>query len=287
MLGDQRQMRRAARPAAGADHHRNARAHRRVQHQPQVAPDGDRRAERLAGAQIVRPRIDAAAVHADDMRLARPCPARNDASGKPYPRIALVDSRRISFCGIAIGVPSCPRHALFRPSQQADRSKLDIRENKRATYSMYVELQVTTNYSFLRGASHVEELFAQAAVLGLPALGVTDRNSVAGMVRAHQRAREAGVRLIVGCRLDLMDGPSVLVYPIDRPAWSRLTRLLTVGKRRAGKGRCELSLAGPVGSVRGHDWYPLHRSHARKPGPAEGRFRQPRLCGPDIAAIWE
>ncbi len=105
---------------------------------------------------------------------------------------------------------------------------------------MYVELQVTTNYSFLRGASQVEELFAQAAVLGLPALGVTDRNSVAGMVRAHQRAQEAGVRLVVGCRLDLTDGPSMLVYPMDRPAWSRLTRLLTVGKRRAGKGRCEL-----------------------------------------------
>ena len=102
------------------------------------------------------------------------------------------------------------------------------------------ELQVTTNFSFLRGASHVEELFAHAAVMGIPALGITDRNSVAGIVRAHQRAKEAHVRLIPGCRLDLTGGPSVLVYPTDRPAWSRLCRLLTLGKSRAGKGACEL-----------------------------------------------
>ncbi len=105
---------------------------------------------------------------------------------------------------------------------------------------MYVELQVTTNYSFLRGASHVEELIARAAVLRMPALGITDRNSVAGIVRAHQRARDAGIRLIVGCRLDLTDGPAILVYPTDRSAWSRLTRLLTLGKHRAGKGQCTL-----------------------------------------------
>jgi error-prone DNA polymerase len=105
---------------------------------------------------------------------------------------------------------------------------------------MYTELQVTTNYSFLRGASHIEELIARAAVLGMKALAITDRNSLAGIVRAHQRAREAGVRLIIGCRLDLADGVSVLVYPTDRAAYSRLTRLLTLGKGRAGKGKCEL-----------------------------------------------
>ncbi|MEA2777915.1 MAG: error-prone polymerase, partial [Acetobacteraceae bacterium] len=104
----------------------------------------------------------------------------------------------------------------------------------------YTELQATTNYSFLRGASHVEELMARAAVLRMQALAVTDRNSLAGIVRAHQRAQEAGIRLIVGCRLDLTNGPSVLVYPTDRPGYSRLTRLLTIGKGRAGKGKCEL-----------------------------------------------
>ena len=101
----------------------------------------------------------------------------------------------------------------------------------------YVELQLTTNYSFLRGASHVEELVETAANFGYTAIGVTDRNSVAGMVRAFQRCREAGLRLLPGCRLDLADAPSILVYPTDRPAWSRLCRLLTVGKRRAhGQG---------------------------------------------------
>src|ERR1700734_2737290 len=104
----------------------------------------------------------------------------------------------------------------------------------------YTELQVTTNYSFLRGASHIEELMGRAAVLHMKALAVTDRNSLAGIVRAHQRAKEAGVRLIIGCRLDLADGPSVLVYPTDRAAYSRLTRLLTVGKGGAGKGKCTL-----------------------------------------------
>ncbi|MDE2583666.1 MAG: error-prone DNA polymerase [Rhodospirillales bacterium] len=104
----------------------------------------------------------------------------------------------------------------------------------------YAELQVTTNHSFLRGGSHIEELFAAAAALGLPALGITDRASVGGMVRAHQRAKESGVRLVPGCRIDPTDAPPLLLYPTDRPAWSRLTRLLTVGKRRAGKGGCRL-----------------------------------------------
>ena len=104
----------------------------------------------------------------------------------------------------------------------------------------YAELQVTTHFSFLRGASSCEELFVQAATLGLPALGITDRHSLAGMVRAYEAAKQTEVRLVVGCRLDLTDGLSVLVYPTDRPAYARLCRLLTIGKRRAGKGACEL-----------------------------------------------
>ena len=105
---------------------------------------------------------------------------------------------------------------------------------------LYHELQVTSHFSFLRGASGADELFAAAAVLGLPALGIADRNSVAGIVRAWEAAKATGVRLVAGCRLDLADGTSLLVYPTDRPAWSRLTRLLTIGKARAGKGACEL-----------------------------------------------
>ncbi len=107
----------------------------------------------------------------------------------------------------------------------------------------YAELQVTTNYSFLRGASHVEELLVTAKALGLAAIGVTDRNTLAGIARAHARAGEAGVRLVVGCRLDLRDGLPVLAYPTDRAAYSRLCRLLTLGKGRAGKGGCDLAWA--------------------------------------------
>jgi error-prone DNA polymerase len=99
----------------------------------------------------------------------------------------------------------------------------------------YIELQVTSNYSFLRGASHVEELFAQACLFGYRAIALTDRNSLAGMARAHQRAAEAGIRLIVGCRLDLQ------VYPRNRAAYARLCGLLSLGKKRAGKGGCTLA----------------------------------------------
>ena len=116
---------------------------------------------------------------------------------------------------------------------------------------IYTELQVTTNYSFLRGASHIEELLTRAAVLGMKALAVTDRNTLAGIVQAHRRAREAGIRLIVGCRLDLADAPPVLVYPMDRGGYSRLTRLLTVGKGRAGKGKCALRWADLAAAAEG------------------------------------
>ncbi|MBR1221462.1 error-prone DNA polymerase [Bradyrhizobium sp. U87765 SZCCT0131] len=107
----------------------------------------------------------------------------------------------------------------------------------------YAELEVTSHFSFLRGASSAEELFATAALLGIPALGITDRNTLAGIVRAHEAARTTGVRLVVGCRLDLEDFPSLLVYPVDRAGYGRLSRLLTLGKARAGKGKCSLSIA--------------------------------------------
>ena len=108
---------------------------------------------------------------------------------------------------------------------------------------MYTELQTTTNFSFLRGASHIEELFARAAVLKIPALAITDRGTLAGIVRAHKYAEETGVRAIVGTRLDLTDGGSVLLYPTNQPSYAALCRLLTLGKTRAGKGGCHLSWA--------------------------------------------
>jgi error-prone DNA polymerase len=106
----------------------------------------------------------------------------------------------------------------------------------------YAELQVTSNYSFLRGASHPDELVLQAAALGHTAIAITDRNTLAGVVRAHVAAKQHGIQLIVGARLDLQDAPSLLCLPTDRAAYGRLSQLLTLGKRRAEKGSCHLLL---------------------------------------------
>jgi error-prone DNA polymerase len=107
----------------------------------------------------------------------------------------------------------------------------------------YAELAVTTNFSFLRGASLPEELVAQAKALGLAGLGIADRNSVAGVVRAHTVAQENSFRIAPGARLVFADEtPDILAFPQDRAAWGRLTRLLSLGKRRAEKGECVLHL---------------------------------------------
>ena len=152
----------------------------------------------------------------------------------------------------------------------------------------YAELSATTNFTFLEGASHPEEMVARAAELGLPAIAIADRNTLAGVVRAHVAAREVAraaeaairektavtsadvaargarekgdaggnipapkappvalaarsqPRLIVGARLAFTDHPEITALPVDRAAYSRLCRLLTLGKRRAGKGGCVL-----------------------------------------------
>lgn len=104
----------------------------------------------------------------------------------------------------------------------------------------YTELQVTSNFSFLRGASHPEELVEQAVLLGYTTIAITDRNSFAGIVRAHVAAKKNGIRIIVGCRLDLIDGISLLAYPTNIKAYSQLSNLLTLGNRRAKKGECHL-----------------------------------------------
>ena len=104
----------------------------------------------------------------------------------------------------------------------------------------YAELQAVSNFSFLRGASHADELVARAADLGLAAIGIADRNTLAGAVRAHVAAKAAGLRLLTGARLDLACGLSLLCYPRDRAAYGRLCRLLTLGQRRAAKGGCVL-----------------------------------------------
>src|SRR5437764_1310774 len=109
----------------------------------------------------------------------------------------------------------------------------------------YLEFAAASNFSFLRGASHPEELMLQAAHLGLGGLGLADRNSVAGVVRAHVVKREHKLALHYhpGARLVFVDGtPDILAYPRDRPGWGRLCRLLTRGNLRAEKGECILYL---------------------------------------------
>ncbi|MCW5746721.1 MAG: error-prone DNA polymerase [Alphaproteobacteria bacterium] len=105
----------------------------------------------------------------------------------------------------------------------------------------FAELVAMTNYSFRRGASHPAEVVARAAALGLAAIGIADRNTLAGVVRAHVQAKADGIKLLVGARLVTTDGFEVVCYPIDRAAYARLCRLLTTGNRRAPKGDCYLS----------------------------------------------
>ncbi|MGA2892342.1 MAG: error-prone DNA polymerase [Xanthobacteraceae bacterium] len=105
----------------------------------------------------------------------------------------------------------------------------------------YAELAVTTNFSFLRGASHPQELVARADELGLTAIGTADRNSFAGVVRAYSEAKKRKIKLLVGVRLVTIDGFEVLAYPIDRTAYGRLCRLLTVGNLKVKKGECSLA----------------------------------------------
>lgn len=104
----------------------------------------------------------------------------------------------------------------------------------------YTELQVTTNFSFLRGGSHPEEIVGHAIELGYKSIAITDRNTLAGIVRAHAAAKGKDFRIIPACRLDLLDGPSLLAYPTHREAYSRLSALLTEGNLRTEKGKCDL-----------------------------------------------
>jgi len=107
--------------------------------------------------------------------------------------------------------------------------------------SAYVELAVTTNFSFLRGASHPAEMVATANALGLTAIGIADRNSFAGVVRAYDEAKDRTIKLLIGTRLVTIDGFEVLTYPTDRQAYGRLCQLLTQGNLKAKKGKCHLT----------------------------------------------
>jgi error-prone DNA polymerase len=114
-------------------------------------------------------------------------------------------------------------------------------EREKKNNAPYAELAVTTNFSFLRGASHPQELVATADLLGLTAIGIADRNSFAGIVRAYEEAKKHSIRLLVGTRLITGDGFEVIAYPIDRKAYGRLCRLLTEGNLKGKKGECHLT----------------------------------------------
>ena len=111
-----------------------------------------------------------------------------------------------------------------------------------STRAPYVELGVASPFSFLRGASDAIELVLAALGAGMDSIGIADRNTLAGVVRMHSAAKDAGLKPLIGCRLDLTDAPSLLAYPVDREGYGRLSRMLSLGKMRAKKGECELAL---------------------------------------------
>jgi error-prone DNA polymerase len=121
----------------------------------------------------------------------------------------------------------------------------------RTAMTAYAELAVTTNFSFLRGVSHPQEMVARADELGLTAIGIADRNSFAGVVRAYGEAKKRKIKLIVGIRLVTIDGFEVIAYPTDRAAYGRLCRLVTTGNLKAKKGECHLSFENILGASEG------------------------------------
>jgi len=128
------------------------------------------------------------------------------------------------------------------PETQTPRTDHDDHDDDDHDVPPYAELCVTSNFTFLTGASHPDELVQTAAALGYRAIALTDTHSLAGIVRAHVAAKELGVRFVPGARLRLTDLPdvSLLLYPTDMASYRRLCRLLTTGKRRAPKGECHL-----------------------------------------------
>ena len=140
--------------------------------------------------------------------------------------------------------PPKPRpHPMYLALPERDDGRTHAPHGPPRT-AAYAELQVTSNFTFLTGASHPDELAHQAAKLGYRAIAITDTNTLAGIVRAHVAAKDAGIQLVVGCCLRFAEPMplSVLVYPTDLASYGRLCRLLTTGKRRAEKGECRLEL---------------------------------------------
>ncbi|WMS41615.1 DNA polymerase III subunit alpha [Acuticoccus sp. MNP-M23] len=143
----------------------------------------------------------------------------------------------------------------------------------------FVELGAASNFSFLHGASHPEELVVAAAASGYAGLAVCDRNTLAGVVRCHLAARDVGLKSAVGTRLSFADGtPDVLAWPTDRAAYGRLCRMLTVGNMRGGKGDCRLNMGDLEEWSAGLVLAPI----AGSAGPEAIALLARRLCDHDI-----
>ena len=142
---------------------------------------------------------------------------------------------------------------------------------------VYAELDARSNFSFLEGGSHPSELVRQAQALGLAAIGVADRNTLAGVVRAHRAAKDCGLKLLIGCRLGFLDGTELIVYPKDRAAYGRLCRLLSIGKSGIEAGAKEEEAApasAEILALRQAQHEDFHCSSSRPhPEPVEGRGR--------------
>ena len=151
-----------------------------------------------------------------------------------------ISARVAGFCmasSIELVMPELPFSKLYVPesvSGFANGGRPPVR---------YVELHCKTNFSFLEGASHPDELVNQSARLGYAGMAITDRNSVAGAVRAHVAAKEIGLKLIVGAEVTLVDAGPILLWAMNRQGYGRLCRLLTRGRRQAPKGECRLAFA--------------------------------------------
>ena len=160
----------------------------------------------------------------------------------------------------------------------------------------FAELVAATHYSFLDGASPAEDMVARAYELGLDGIGIVDRNTVAGVVRAYrawrktrEKADEVGAppppTLVVGARLIFADGtPDIVAYPVDRAAWGRLTRLLTLGNKRAKKGGCILGLGDLTRHAEGLLLIAMPESSARPCEPMPDAMLPPQRADPGLAA---
>ena len=113
----------------------------------------------------------------------------------------------------------------------------------------YAELHAISNFTFLRGASHPEELVARACKLGYQALAITDECSLAGVVRAYIAARDHGLRLIIGAEFSLVDGPRLVLLATNRQGYGNLSELITRSRRAAGKGTYHLTRADLASGV--------------------------------------